>query len=191
MAHIKIIVYNKLPRFLKDQIDRFDQVCFPWIYQSEKRINEHRDKFSPSLKDQIGHVCALDKNSLVGRVVIMKRKITFENKPVILGGVAGVCISPEKRKLGLATKLLDRAIKELKLTGCDIAYLCTDVEDKGYLKLYGRFGFKVLGRLQTYLGKSGKRYIDHDAMIAPINSKTIFDLVISEKENLDIGSGNW
>jgi len=191
MVGIKIIVYKKLPRRLQIRVKLFDRECFPWIYETELRMQKHLDKFSPSVKNQIGHVCALFNNELAGRIVIMKRKVMFQDQPIILGGIAGVCVCPVKRKYGLATRLLKKAMEELKLAGCDIAYLCTDVENQGYLNLYGKFGFKLLGRPQTYLSKSGKRYIDHDAMIAPVNSTAIFKAVMAGKENLNIGTGNW
>ncbi len=191
MAEIKITFYKKLPPSLQSRVKLFDRECFPWIYETESRLREHRDKFSPSIKDRIGYVCAMENNKLSGMIIVMRRNIVFEKFPIILGGIACVCVCPEKRKQGLATKLLTEAINELKRVGCDIAYLCTDVEDAGYLKLYGSFGFKVLGRPQTFLGKSGKRYIANDAMIAPINSKEIFERVITGKEDLDIGTGNW
>ncbi|MDZ7586210.1 MAG: GNAT family N-acetyltransferase [Patescibacteria group bacterium] len=188
---MKIVVYKRISERLKKPVKQFDRDCFPWIYETKKRISEHQDKFSPSVKDQFSHFCALENNNLIGRVIVMKRKIKFANRPVILGGIAGVCVCPEKRKKGLATKLLKRAMAELKKTGCDIAYLCTDAGNQGFLKLYGQVGFTVLGRPQTYSGKSGKRYIDNDAMIAPVNSLTIFKQVLIAKEPLDIGAGNW
>jgi|SRR3989339_82468 len=188
---IKITVYRRLPEIIEKQIKKFGRVCFPWIYETKNRIREHKDKFSPSIKNQFCHVCALENKDLIGRVVVMKRKIKFQKHPIVLGGIAGVCVCPEKRKQGLGSKLLNKAMNELKRADCDIAYLCTDVGNSGYLKLYGQFGFKALGRQQTYLGKSGKRYVDNDAMIAPVNSATIFKRVMTGTEILDIGNGNW
>jgi hypothetical protein len=59
------------------------------------------------------------------------------------------------------------------------------------LELYSQVGFIPLGKPYSYLGKSGKRYVEYDGMIAPVKSKNRFDLVMKSEEVLDIGVGNW
>jgi len=41
------------------------------------------------------------------------------------------------------------------------------------------------------LGKSGKRYTEQDAMIAPVCSPEKFKAILSDSKPFDIGQGNW
>jgi len=79
----------------------------------------------------------------------------------------------------------------LRQAACDVAYLCTDIHDPGMVALYGRSGFVPLGRLHTFLGAPGKRYVDDDAMLAPVCSPEIFQALLRQVTPLDIGRGNW
>jgi hypothetical protein len=73
----------------------------------------------------------------------------------------------------------------------DVAYLCADLGNPSRLRLYGQFGFVPLGRPQTYVGPSGTRYTDDDAMLAPIGSPAVFERIMAAREPFDIGRGNW
>lgn len=183
--------YKTLPRDLEEKVENLKKICFNWqerMTQEEK--TKHYDRFC-SKRDVIEHLLALEKNSVIGLSIALKRKITFKNKKIILGGVGGLCVLPEKRRKKVATSLLKATVKELKNANCNIAYLCTNLENPGMIKFYSRFGFTALGRPHTYLGKSGKQYKDKDAMIAPINSVKIFQEVKEDKEPFNIGTGNW
>lgn len=188
---MRVVVYKTIPQRLTDKVKHLDKICFPWIFQTQKARAEHKDKFTPSLKDQIGHVCAFENDKLICRVILYKRKIEFEGQPLILGGIGGVCTIPEKRRQGLATKLLKMAMTELKKSACDIAYLCADVSNPGMIKLYQKVGFTLLVRTHIFYGQSGKRYKDNDAMVAPVKSKAIFQEIMGSKKILNIGMGNW
>jgi len=83
MVGIKIIVYKKLSRRLQTRIKLFDRECFPWIYETELRMQKHLDKFSPSVKNQIGNICALENNNLIGRVAVMKRKSGYRYRQLV------------------------------------------------------------------------------------------------------------
>lgn len=128
---------------------------------------------------------------MTGVTGVLRREINYEGKQITLGGIGGLCTRFDRRQMGVATKLLFKAMEELKKAGCDMAYLCTSIEKPWMVKFYGKVGFILLGRPHTYLGKSGKRYTDHDAMIAPVNSKEIFKFVLLQQSNFDIEVGNW
>lgn len=93
--------------------------------------------------------------------------------------------------MGVATALLKKAIEELTAQNCDVAYLCTDLHNPAMVKLYTKVGFVPLNKPYTYLGRSGKRYTETDGMVAPLQSKEKFDLIVSGKETLDLDTGNW
>ncbi len=59
------------------------------------------------------------------------------------------------------------------------------------IKIYSQVGFTPLNKPYTYLGKSGKRYIEKDGLIAPAKSKDKYNFVMEGKEIFNIGIGNW
>ncbi len=188
---MKITLYKTVPKLLENTVKKLSEDCFPMTGKSKKEIATHKDKFDPSVADYIGHILAFDNSELIGRVIILKRKVVYGRNDLILGGIGGVCARSDKRRGGIATKLLTRAMKELNKAGCDVAYLCTNVDNPGMVKLYKQAGFVVLGKPHTYLGKSGKLYEDKDGMLAPVNSQEIFDGIMSSNKTFYIGLGNW
>lgn len=188
---ISIKVFSTLPKALESQSKALSLACFSWAgHQTAKQKEEGKDRFC-SNPDTWRYVIAIEDNNLVGQVVVLKRNIPFDGKSIILGGIGGMCTSEDKRKHGIGAKLLAVAMKELREAGCDVCYLCTDIKKPWMVSFYRKEGFVVLGRPHTYLGKSGKRYTDHDAMIAPVNSRVKFDHIMESKLPLDIGIGNW
>ena len=155
--------------------------------RSEK---ENDDKFC-SGADIAGYVLAMEAGRLIGETKICKRTISFEKQTIILGGIGSVATHPDKRLRGVAKATVARAMEMLKDLGCDIAYLCVDERDPRKIALYRSFGFDLLYRPHTYLGKSGKRYTDTDAMIAPVNAPLLYNIVMDGTAPLDIGTGNW
>lgn len=183
----KIIFYKKLPQKLRTIFDQF-------IYESFDRglsrgeLKEDNDKFC-SKKDRIGYVLTFKVNRIIGAVIILKRRIRFNGANLILGGVGGVSVHKKYRRQGIATAMLKIAMRNLKREKCDLVYLCTYIEK--LKKLYSPAGFTALNRPHMFLGKSGKRYTEHDAMIAPVNSPEKFKAVLTDNKPFDIGRGNW
>jgi len=128
-------------------------------------------------------------DQIIGRILLYKRKVIFNNRDLILGGVGGVCTRKDKRKQGIATLMLKEAVKILKKWGCDIAYLCAVIEKTG--SLYGQVGFVPLNKPYTYYGRSGKLHKENNGMIAPLNSSSIFEEVLNSNQKLHLGVGNW
>ncbi len=172
-----------------DQMEELSKTCFSWMSDTEENKQDAEDRYVNN--EKFLHIIAVENGRVIGKIGLVKRNITHENDSIILGGIGGVCTIPDKRNQGVASTLLKIAIEELTKTGCDIAYLCTDVDDKNATGLYEKVGFRILGKPHTYFGKSGKLYTDHDAMLAPLNSKVLFDKVIHGKEVFHIGKGNW
>lgn len=187
----RIQTYTALPDALKKPLGELDSLCFSWhktLTQAQK--NENDDKFS-SEADISGYVLAMEGDRLIGEIKIFKRTITFDGHVIILGGIGSVATHPDKRLRGVAKAMIASAMEMLKSLGCDIAYLCVDERDPRKVGLYRLFGFDLLYRPHTYLGKSGKRYTDTDAMIAPVNSSSLYTLIVNGTAPLDIGRGNW
>lgn len=156
--------------------------------KTPQQLAEDRDQFCST---PFAYILALEGDSVIGVVALHKREITYQGAEIVLGGFGGVYTVEEKRRKGVATTLLKQGMQELRSRGCDIAYLCTDIENQWLVEFYGYFGFVLLGRSCVYLGKSGRRYIEENGLIAPVESQDKFDLVLKGEEILDLGVGNW
>lgn len=149
----------------------------------------HTDKYC-SHKDLFRFIVGID-TCVIARVFTFTRQITIGDLPVLLGGIGGVVTHPSYRRRGIASSLVKEAMSELRLAHCDVVYLCTNTSDPRLVGLYAKFGFVVLKKPYTFLGKSGKRYVSRNAMIAPLASKVAFENIINSPIPFDIGVGNW
>ena len=154
---------------------------------TEEARREMYDRFHAD--DGIGYILAHADAELIGAIKLSRRAIPFAGRTIQLGGLGGVATREDWRGRGVASATTAAAIDFLRQHGCEIAYLCTNIEKLG--PLYGRVGFVPLGRPHTYLGASGKRYTDDDGMIAPVNSPVTFEAVLTAQGPFDIGRGNW
>lgn len=184
-------VYASLPPALKIQVDAIDRESFAWAYHQTPEEREiGRDKFC-SRGDRIGYVIAEQNGEVVGAVELFVRPISIQGNSVVLGGIGGLCTRNDKRKRGVGTLLLNKAMEELQSTHADIAYLCTDMKREWMAVFYEKAGFIRLAHGHTYTGKSGARYTEFDGMIAPVCSEELFQRMSMIKYSLDIGRGNW
>lgn len=181
--------YKTLSKSLENKFNQLLDEAFNYKknFTTKEKIEEN-DKFC-SKKNHLGYLLAIEQETIIGGLIILKRNLLFKEKNLALGGFGGVCVQKDKQRKGVATLLLKRGIKILKDNHCNMAYLCTDINKLKHL--YGHVGFIALKRPHTYLGKSGKRYTENDAMIAPVNSLKKFKAVLLNKEPFDIGTGNW
>lgn len=190
-SRFHIRTYKILPDEIKLQVDTIDKESFSWVAAlSPREFISHKDKFC-SHNDRIGYIVVQEKNEVIGAVSVLRRSIILDGIPMKLGGIGGLCTRKDKRKNGIGTLLLTRAMDELRRAGCDIAYLCTDISKDWMVRFYQKAGFIRLKQGHTYTGKSGKRYTEFDGMIAPVCSIEKFQRVITSEKVLDIGRGNW
>ena len=105
-------VYSKLPSDLARRVKQFGLENF---YTEEERTPEHlaeeRDKF---FSEPEAWLLVFEEDKLTGRLLLHKRKIAFTNKEVTLGGIGGVCIRRDRRRQGVATKMLKKTVGILK-----------------------------------------------------------------------------
>jgi predicted acetyltransferase len=174
--------YHSLPAAFKNQSKALSWECF-MSWRSDKERAEERDKYYAK---PCAHILAIENQKLIGKTTLFKRRIDYGDKSIILGGVGGVCVTKEKREKGIATTMLEEAMKELRKQKCDVAFLTTDVDNPYMVLLYAKVGFAVLRKNYTLIGKSGKRYIENDSMIAPVKSKSKFNYIMKGKKVLDL-----
>lgn len=190
---IEIAAYERVPDPLWSQALTLQQTAFHTPHETEARAATLRDIFC-SEDDAVRRLLATRADEVVGYSTVYRREIAYPAAPdgsLVLGGIGDVCVVPEYRRQGIATRLTLAAMWALDEAGCDVAYLCTDIHLPHMVGLYGRAGFVVLGRPHTYLGASGRRYVDDDAMIAPVRSPALFQQILKDTEPFDIGRGNW
>ncbi|MFP4208531.1 MAG: ribosomal protein S18-alanine N-acetyltransferase [Wenzhouxiangella sp.] len=73
-----------------------------------------------------------------------------------------LCISPARRRAGLASLLLDHVLRELTLAGVDRVFLEVRPSNKAALRLYARHAFEQIGRRPGYYPAPGGR---EDALV--------------------------
>jgi predicted acetyltransferase len=189
MSEYEIKTFDKVPEELEEKVTKLSLASFKRSEDPAEREN-HNDRYC-SEHDVFKVLLAMKNNEVLGRIMLFKRIVPYNGKTIVLGGIGGVCTDEKYRRQGIATTMLREGMTILKEQNCDIAYLCTDIYNPSRIKLYGQFGFVLLNKPHTYLGKSGKRYVDTDGMIAPIHSEPIFKQIVETKEPFDIGKGNW
>lgn len=184
---MQIKILSKLPADLAPKLKQFGLENF---YTDEERRPENlareRERF---FSRPLAWLLVFEKDKIVGRILLHKRKVEYKERDIVLGGLGGVCTSRNRRMQGIATMMLKEAIERLKEWGCDMAFLCANIQKTG--SLYARAGFVPLNKPYTYHGRSGRLYEENNGMIAPLNSLKIFKEVLNSKEKLHLGAGNW
>ena len=177
--------YSVIPKEFKTSLKKICHECF-FARMSKKERKENKDKFCSK---GYAHFLAIENGSVISSIALFKRTIKHKGKSIFMGGLGGVCTTKKRRNRGIASLLMKKGMEDFKKQGCDIAFLCTDIENPKLVKLYNKIGFAVMEQPYACTGKSGKRYVDKEGMIAPIKSKSKFNLILKNKEILDIGLG--
>lgn len=68
----------------------------------------------------------------------------------MVGYIAMLVVRPEFRRLGIATKIIEEAVRRMRDAGCEAVVLEAEVTNQVALKLYGRLGFMRESRLFKY-----------------------------------------
>jgi predicted GNAT family N-acyltransferase len=183
---MEIKLFSKVTSVLAKSLNQFVLKNF---YTDEERTPENlaavEERFYSQPK---AWLLVFEKDQVIGIIKLYQRKMMFNNREVILGGVGSVCTRTDKRNQGIATAMLKEAVEILKKWECDIAYLCANIEMGSF---YSQVGFVPLNKPYTYYGRSGKLYKGYKGMIAPLNSSIIFEEVLNSKHKLHLGQGDW
>jgi len=184
---MELMYFHKLSDELAVSVDQF--IAENFYAEGERTpelLEEEAEKFYSQPK---AWLLVFERDQIIGTTALHQRKIQFNNKDIVLGGIGNVCVQKDQRRQGTAAQMLKEAVKTLKEWGCDVAYLCANIKESGVL--YSQAGFVPLDRPYTYHGQSGKLYEDINGMIAPINSPGIFEEILRSEEKLHLGPGNW
>ena len=149
--------------------------------------------FDHFVAEPIGSVLAWSGDVMVGCVSVFKRSITFEGRPVTLGGYGGTCTRADLRGRGIGSRVCGVAMEALRAEGCEIAMLAVD-KDGSTNRFYERQGYRALGRPFEIVTAKGQRISPDDvAMVAPVTSDEIFQRVLAGGQPLFLGpdKGYW
>jgi ribosomal-protein-alanine N-acetyltransferase len=91
--------------------------------------------------NSLGKVALLE-NNVVG--YICTRYVLDE------GHILNLAVHKDFRRRGIATKLMNRVLEELKKNDCHLLYLEVRVSNLDAIKFYERFGFKVASFRRKY-----------------------------------------
>lgn len=166
----------------------------------ENLLNENFPVKSPEISEwsknthyssPVEYILYFDGEKLIGAQNIFLREIEFEGQKMLIGGLGELCVNEAYRGQGIAQKLLSTAMEKMRGLNCDIGMLFTDVTNPRFQKLYGKFGFVVLGREYSLTDRNGQVQKDTSCMIAPVNQEEKFNLILNSQEILHIGAGEW
>ena len=139
---------NELNMIIKMRIDQLVEE-----YTSEGRTVPEDVDLEPALMDFYKRNMAAGTYvswlAFDGDKIIGTSGMSFAEKPPYftcpsgkLGILSSMYTDPDYRRLGIATELLDRVVKEAKVYGCGTIYITAS--NKG-VKLYEAYGFKHNG----------------------------------------------
>lgn len=114
------------------------------------------------------------KGDLIGIVRIVERNISLGMTVLSAGCISSVGVEPEWRGQGVASNLMNTAMKVMKSRGMDISVLYGRRAVDGF---YTRFGYYGIGR-----------YIDLE-ILSPVASRTSMQAVPWEKNNIEACMG--
>ena len=68
-----------------------------------------------------------------------------------VGHITQICVSPERRGLGVGSELLWRSVRAFCDRGCDAVSLTVTASNTGAVRLYERVGFRTIRRFRAYV----------------------------------------
>lgn len=189
MNDFEIKIFDELDKSLEEKVESFRKKNPGNSSRTKQEKLVGRDKFC-SDHDIKKWVLALQDGEVIGVIAIFQRQVRFENEEIVLGGIGKVRVASAERKKGIASAMMNVAMKVLSEIGSDVASLCTNI-DSFLPEWYKKYGFVLSGKQYTYLGLSGRKYAEKNGMLASINSESKFQLIINSDKVFNIGVGNW
>ena len=179
---MKIVIVEQLSEIQELALGAMQKITFPDVDDDEAR----EDFFHP----KSAHVLALEGEEVVGWAGIHEKNIEYEGRKIRLGGY-GIGTHPDWRRKGIANKLAESALQYLAGRGCDIAFLSVELPNAASIKLHQKNGFVHLPVQFSWRDVHGTLKEDRGGMIAALNSKPLFELVLNGQSVFHVGDGYW
>jgi len=179
---LNLVVVVDLSEEQRNDVSVLQKLSFTDV--SEEEASE--DFYNP----EIANVLAYVGKKLVGWTGIHRSDIVFEDKPIKLGGY-GICTHPDFQGRGIASLMSAEAMKYLKNSGVDVAFLSVDLNNIPSIKVHKKNGFVEFPRMFSWINSKGETKQDDGGMIAPVNSQELFEYILYGGDNLFVGNGYW
>ena len=182
LDQINFVVLSKLTTKQELDVSALTKLAFVDVDEAEATA----DFYHP----MSAQVLAYSDEKLVGWAGVHETEQDHLEKTIKLGGY-GICTHPDWQRRGIASKVAEKAMEFLKESGCEVGFLSVNPGDKGSVRLHGQFGFVMLPQQFSWTNSSGEVKKDIGGMIAPIESKQLFEYILSSDELFYVGHGYW
>ena len=179
---ISFVLEKNLTPEQKRQITILNEESFGNV--SKREIEEN------FIAKPFARLIAYDSEQAVGTLQLYKRENEFSGTTFSLGGIGGVCVAKHFRRRGIGKQLVEQAMMKLREQECDVVCLNTEPDESAF-RLYEKIGFKLMEREVSFENSRGNIVRDYGTMLAPLNSKKTFDLIMKSKLTLHYGVGCW
>lgn len=126
---------------------------------------------------------------LVGAANIGIRQIIFDEENILLGTVGGVVTHIDYRHRGVATKIMEGIMREMKKDKIDVSILCTEIEVLG--GLYGKTGYIPLGKSYFFIDKNGVKREKDNGMVAVVCSPEKLQKILYSPAEFNVGLSDF
>jgi predicted N-acetyltransferase YhbS len=138
-----------------------------------------------------GRIFVYEDDLIVGQAELFSRPIHFHGMKILLGGVAGVCVTTSKQHRGIGKAIVSRGLDILRDRKCDIACLNANVGKYPRGGLYYSLGFRLMKRKISFEDVHGRMRYDTGELFVPVCSQAIYNSVMSSEGIFHIGRGYW
>jgi ribosomal protein S18 acetylase RimI-like enzyme len=180
--NIAIEVVEKLDGEQQKAVKELQKLAFAGVDDEEAK----KDFYHPASAQVLAYI----GKKLIGWAGIHEAEQDFEGKKIKLGGY-GLCTHPEWQRRGIAGKVSQAAMNFLRKKGCEVAFLSVDPSNTASVRLHQKNGFVMLPRDFSWTNSRGETKRDSGGMIAPVNSRELFERILNGKEVLFVGNGYW
>jgi predicted GNAT family N-acyltransferase len=180
--HIDVIPEDELTVEQKTAMKGLLMRCFSDVSQDD--VDEC------FIAQSFARVLAYEETKLVGHLRLFERRVVFDGKDVVLGGLGGVCVSESMRHKNIGTRLMEEGIRILREKGCDVACLNTDLK-KTASEFYEKIRFRLMNRQVSFEDVHRRIRYDTGTMFIPICSREIYDYLMDNDKIFHYGKGYW
>jgi len=165
-----------------EELFELQKICFPELTSETVR----KDYYHPVAT----HIFTMDGENIVAWAGIHIAETEFQGDAVKLGGF-GLCTHPDWRKKGIAQRLYKLAMNHIEDAKCDVAFHSVDTDQASTIRFHEKKGFVIFRRPFAWTDAEGQRKEMEGSMIKPLNSRELFEKILTGKEALYVGEGYW
>jgi len=126
-----------------DKLYEIEKKCF-----AEEAFTKQQIAYLLNDYNSVGIIAKID-NGIVGFIIV---RIEIERKAPV-GHILTIDIAPDRRRQGIAQRLLEEIERIIKEKGVEECRLEVREDNIAALSLYHKLGYKNVGKLEKYYGK--------------------------------------